>query len=189
MSRFLPWLFEAIKRESRLDHGNGDSVGVEGALLYNKLPFYSKFTGDGAMFLWDLRGFDDSACLNVAFTAARVCHCYVSEFLPLIRQRVSEPPTTLRVGLARGRVLSVGNGNDYVGPCINIAARLQKTAPGVWFCLSRHGFSTDHVKLNAGALLLKSISVRGVGDKELVYVLKSNYDTLKSDARKRFADP
>ena len=57
-----------------------------------------------------------------------VCRHYVSKFLPTIRQILVDPPSVLRCGLARGTVYPVGNGQDFVGSCINMAARLQKRA-------------------------------------------------------------
>ena len=82
---------------------------------------------------------DGEAICNVVVSLEIICRHYENDFYPQIKKVVVEPPNTLRCGVARGRVFSVGNGQDYVGPCINIASRLQKLSH-LTFCFPRRGF-------------------------------------------------
>ena len=76
---------------------------------------------------------------------------------------VSEPPPVLRCGLARGTVFSVGNRSDFVGSCINMAARLQGQSQGDDIVLSRAVADDPAVKpLLAGHTVREeSVSLKG----------------------------
>ena len=76
---------------------------------------------------------------NVVTSLKIICDDYVEHFYPIIRKQVVEPPNRLRCGIARGKVFSVGNGQDYVDPCINIASRLQQLSH-LTFCFPQRGF-------------------------------------------------
>jgi class 3 adenylate cyclase len=184
MSRFLGWLFLKIKDETTAQ--SGLDVGV---VLFNPLPFFAKFMGDGVMLLWDAKRLNDEAAFNVALTTANVCHAYKQYYAPEMRREFSNAPKRLRAGVARGRVIPVGNGTDFVGPCINLAARLQKIVPGVSWCMSQRGFSLKACDAATQArLVLKEVSVRGVGNNELVYVALSEYADVKEQDRSAFRD-
>jgi hypothetical protein len=74
-------------------------------------------------------------------------------------------------------VYSVGNGNDYVGSCINMAARLQKV-PGVTFAFNRRGFDLEGLAEEnpfIRNLIIVQMPIRGIGDRELVAILNSEY--------------
>src|SRR4051812_18357516 len=79
---------------------------------------------------------------NVIRFAHDICESYKTDFYFRIRTKVVEAPPALRYALARGMAYSVGNGNDYVGSCINMATRLQKM-PGVTFSFNRRGIDLD----------------------------------------------
>jgi len=68
---------------------------------------------------------------------------------------------------------------------MNIASRLQKLMPGV--VASKRGitFSKDQ---EAG-YLTKIVSIRGIGERELVYVSKFNFDGLSAEDTHQFGDP
>jgi class 3 adenylate cyclase len=186
MKSFLEWLFQRIREDSIYEPTDG------GAIMYTRLPMFAKFMGDGALFLWDASDIGDETAgiINVATRTAATCDAYNDEFLPRIRRRVSYPPTALRCGVARGRVYSIGNGDDFVGPCINIAARLQKIAPGITHCFSQRGFDLDLAPERTRAkLLLKRIAIRGIGTDELVYIRTSEFEVLVDSAKELFAEP
>lgn len=184
LSRFLDWLFEEIKKEFV------EESYEEGKKLYAELPFLAKFLGDGALFLWDTENMHDVAICNVVAILRLICHRYIEEFYPEIRKTVVEPPDALRCGIARGRVFSVGNGEDYVGPCINIASRLQKLSY-LRFCVSRRGFDIekDMDEKLAAKYVLKSVSMRGIGENELVWVRKEEFDSLPEEEKALFKEP
>jgi len=184
LSRFLDWLFDEIRKGSiRESH-------EEEKILWASLPFLAKFSGDGVLFLWDARNMGGAEICNVVTSLWEICGNYVREFYPAIRKVATQPPKILRCGVSRGMVFSVGNGEDYVGPCINIAARLQKLS-SLTFCFSRRGFDIEkHMPEETAAnYLLKSVSLRGIGEDELVWVRKEEFDGLQDEEKALFRSP
>jgi hypothetical protein len=181
LSRFLDWLFKEIK-QGLLKEGN-----EEEKILWASLPFLAKFLGDGVLFLWDTKNMGGAEICNVITSLWEICGNYVREFYPTIRKTVVQPPKALRCGISRGMVFSVGNGEDYVGPCINIAARLQKLSL-LTFCFSRRGFDIEkHMpEETAVKYVLKSVSLRGIGEDELVWVRKEEFDGLQDEDKALF---
>ena len=55
-----------------------------------------------------------------------ICEDYDTFYKDYLLKNYVEPPNKLRCGIARGNVFPIGNGCNFVGPCINISARLQK---------------------------------------------------------------
>ena len=159
LSSFLDWLFNAVRRDF-VEH-----TYRTGKALWAGLPFLAKFTGDGVLFLWDVRGMTSDDIGNIVTSLNNVCIDYATAFYPKIRKRVSDAPPLLRCGAARGVVYSVGDGEDYVGPCINIACRLQKLS-SLSFCFSRRGLDAERCMQpkTAKTYVLKKISIRGIGD-------------------------
>lgn len=182
LSDFLSWLFESIGErfiEKRTD---------EIVRIWASLPFFGKFTGDGVLFLWNT---DLSKGIigigNIAVALKDVCDEYVSDFLPRIAESFSKIPKRLRIEIARGHVLSVGDGDDFVGPCINMAARLQKLS-SLSFAISRRGFDPmicfdeDFSK----QLVLKKLIIRGVGEDESVLLLEKEFAALTDEEKAQF---
>jgi len=182
LSEFLQWLFAKI-RQRFVERETPARVR-----LWGSLPFYAKFTGDGVLLLWDtdLSG-GMQGCGNIAIQLRNVCTAYASELRPKLQASLANTPTRLRVGIARGQVFSVGDGNDFVGPCINLAARLQKLE-SLSFAVSRRGF--DPVVCfspNSRALLTtKRLRISGVGEDERVLVLKDEFEALSVEEMSRF---
>lgn len=184
LSRFLGWLFDEIKKQHL------SRSYKEGKELYCALPFLAKFLGDGVLFLWDARNMSETAIRNVVISLDNICGSYTNDFYPRIKTEVVAPPKVLRCGIARGKVFSVGNGQDYVGPCINIASRLQKLSQ-LTFCFSRRGIdmnkhSTESVRQS---YLEKCVTILGIGDDELVLVRKTEFDNLPEEEKKLFREP
>src|SRR5207248_701927 len=76
---------------------------------------------------------------NIVFNLHIICEKYKAQFIPKVNRLVSKPPPSLRCGIARGQIISVGDGNDFVGSCINVASRLQKLS-NLTFAISKRGF-------------------------------------------------
>jgi len=173
LSHFLKWLMGELKDEmTKKKHTNGAS-------LWSPLPYFVKFMGDGLLVLWNSTSMSDMQRRNVVVAANNICNNYENEFIPTISDKVVDTPHRLRCGLARGTVYSVGNGNDYVGSCINMAARLQKL-PGLSFAFNRRGFDLQtESAFYKNKVLIKKIAIRGIGENELVCILKSQFDELK----------
>jgi class 3 adenylate cyclase len=184
LSRFLDWLFAEIKEGLVREKGENETA------LWASLPFMAKFLGDGVLFLWDTKNMGGAELCNVVTSLWEICGNYVGQFYPEIRRVVTQPPNVLRCGVARGLVFSVGNGDDYVGPCINIASRLQKVAT-LTFCVSRRGFDIENhmPEETAAKYVLKSTALRGIGDNELVWVRREEFENLQDEEKKLFRIP
>lgn len=170
VSDFLKWLFDDIKRQLIQNEEN--------ATLWSELPFFSKFLGDGVLFLWrinldeitsvdlsipseDIQFSLQEFICNIVASMLDVCHDY-STFLATVQTQHVDPPPRLRCGIARGTVIPIGKGADYVGPSINIAARLQKFN-GLTFAFSARGINSE--AFNEGYqkdFLKKRAVVRGI---------------------------
>lgn len=187
LNEFLGWLLGQIKEE--MTHKQyGEEVH-----LYGPLPFLVKFLGDGLLVIWDASAMRDVARRNVLLAAKEICTAYARNFLPTILKEIVDPPPALRCGLARGTVYSVGDGNDFVGSCINMAARLEKL-PGVTFAFNKRGFELKEPELESTeffckAIVVKKVAIRGIGHGELIGILKKEFESLKSADKKLFLDP
>lgn len=187
LSRYLTWLFRALADQFR---EGGDEARVR---LWGSLPFYAKFLGDGILFLWATDacgGFPGT--VNIAQNLLAVTNLYCGEFLQNMRRAVSNPPRRLRCGIARGQIIAVGGGADYVGSCINVAARLQKLGH-LSFALSRRGFDLSEAPETEGSLrsflTLKSTAIRSIGEHELVYIRRDEFAALPPAEQQTFCDP
>lgn len=183
LKEFLDWLFEVIKtefEEKRVD---------KGSVFYSELPFFAKFTGDGVLFLWDTKDMDMNLICNIIVMLRNITAAYSTDFVLKMKKRLSHIPRSLRCGMACGTVCSVGNGEDYVGPCINIATRLQKLS-SLEFCISKRGvdFEAGMLKEVAERYIVKSVTLRGIGEDELVIVRKSEFEELSAEEKKLFED-
>ena len=179
LNEFLAWLMDALKKEMTKKQYR------EGVELWCPLPFFVKFMGDGLLVLWDISKRGDIAKRNIVFSAHSICVDYGHSFLKRIRSKVTDPPMRLRCGLACGTVFSVGNGADYVGSCINMAARLQKIG-GVTFAFNRRGFDLESPKIGeffTQKITVKEMPIRGIGDHELVALLKTEFESMKPKER------
>ena len=183
LKEFLDWLFQIIKSKFE-EKRFGEKV-----LLYTDLPFFAKFMGDGVLFLWNTENMDMRKICNVAIIAENICDEYRQVFALQAKKYLSNMPKRLRCGLARGQVCSVGNGEDYVGPCINIASRLQKLSDVV-ICCSQRGidFEEGMAKKAKEVYITKSVSIRGVGSDERVMIRKWEFEKLKEKEKAIFKE-
>jgi hypothetical protein len=182
LNEFLTWLMKQLREEMR----QSEEKKKGSVLLWCPMPFFVKFLGDGLLVLWNSEVMNDNARRNVLLQMRHICANYVNEFLPTVRDKIAEPPPRLRCGLARGTVFSVGNGEDYVGSCINMAARLEKL-PGISFCFNRRGFDIEDIDF--GFVVVKEVSIRGIGEHELVCVSRKEAEGLSPEDRKFYRDP
>lgn len=182
LSEFLKWLFveirtQLIQKEYKL-----------GYTTWANLPFLSKYLGDGVLFLWDTQNMSETEITNIVVSMYEVCVNYKEKFLKIITKDIITPPKKLRCGIARGLVYSIGGGNDYVGPCINMSARLQKLY-SCSFCFSRRGINpTKMGKSYQSFFTIKQVNIRGIGDGELVCFLKEEYDKMLINEKSLFID-
>jgi hypothetical protein len=181
---FLEWILAQVKTEIQISEiSSGIRIGCP-------LPFFVKFLGDGLLFLWDCAEMKPARQRNIIRNCCTVCEKYSKEFLPSMKTKFVEPPQSLRCGVAKGTVVSIGGGQDYVGSCINMAARLQKL-PGVTFCFNQRGFDFDSdavPKWFGQQFAIKMVAIRGIGDHELLRVLNSDLSQMDEADRALYID-
>jgi hypothetical protein len=118
-----------------------------------------------------------------------VIEAYTYDFLPEIKRHVSFPPPGLRCGVARGQIVSIGDGRDFVGSCINIASRLQKLST-LSFAISRRGFDVSDVSTTFwNSLCVKKVHLAGISDEELVLIRQSEFNHLTREEKSVFKEP
>jgi class 3 adenylate cyclase len=179
LNKFLGFLFDTIKKETI------SRKHAKGYELWHDLPFFTKFTGDGLMILWNTEDTDDLTISNIIMSLSIICLKYTEIFFPSIKSEYTDIPAQLRCGVARGHVFSVGNGDDYVGACINIAARLQKFIPNI--AVSKRGINI--IGKPSPFFLTKIVNIRGIGANELIYVRRNTFEELSLDQKREFRQP
>ena len=180
LNQFLNWLFQSISKEFTRGQDGDETV------LWCPLPFFAKFVGDGVLFLWDTRKVYPIDIGNIVLSLNNICDEYNSTFLSAVRKSITKPPQKLRCGIARGQIISIGDGKDFVGSCINVASRLQKIGQ-FSFAFPRRGFDlvkhfTDEAKEE---YVLIRMAIRGIGDEELLYVQKNEFELLTDLEKKQ----
>ncbi len=181
LNDFLEWFFKSIREKlTEGNYANRSSFCAE-------LPIMVKFLGDGLLVLWNARRMTEDQICRITATLYGICRAYRQEFYPQISMAVNKPPRVLRCGVARGKVFSVGDGNDYVGHCINNASRLSRIG-SLSFCFPHRGFQVrEHMPVEYLRLFApKYVSIRGVGDNELVWVVKEEFERLPEKNKEMF---
>ena len=140
-------------------------------------PDFMKYTGDGALLLWRLRGdpeADNDAVTTVVGGMRRFQNTYAQQAREWERQlMVSHLPKNVRVGIAGGEVYPLylespvvmpnSQPADYVGYCINLAFRLQAHFPELGFMVQ------ERLKPSIKGLRPeKAINVRGCHSEEVL---------------------
>jgi hypothetical protein len=181
LNDFLDWFFTKI----RVGLTKEDEWGQRS--FWTELPILVKFLGDGVLLLWNARGMTNTVICKIVVTLYDICNAYRHQFYPRVSMAVDKPPTVLRCGMARGKVFTVGNGKDYVGHCINNASRLSQLRI-VSFCFPHRGFPVQEYMPEEYRRLFvqKYLPIRGVGENELLWVVKEEYDKLSEKGKGLF---
>ncbi len=180
LNSFYDWFFNSIIYGLTVEDGDNTHFWAE-------LPTMVKFLGDGLLVIWNAYKMNDEQTCRLAATLYNICYAYQQDFYPQIKMAVNKPPGALRCGMARGKVFSIGNGSDYIGHCINNASRLSNLFP-LTFCFPRRGFPIqeylppEYVRL----FVPKYVSIRGIGDDELIWVVKEEFDKLTEKQKMQF---
>lgn len=183
LDQFLSWLFDEVRRQLTVESTN-DKV-----YLWARLPFYAKFMGDGVLFLWDTQHFaSPSEYGNIVSAMDDICDAF-GKFRDQTAKEFARVPRQLRCGLARGQVIAVGDGADYVGPCINMAARLQKLG-SLCFAFPRRGFNPERCfdPETRSLYIPKRVAVRGIGEEEIIMIRQAEFEKLKPEDAGGFLD-
>jgi hypothetical protein len=181
LNDFLEWFFHSIRDGlTEEDFGNRRAFWAD-------FPLLVKFLGDGILLVWDTQRMTEDQICRIVTTLHRICYSYRQEFYPRISRVVNKPPAVLRCGMARGKVFTIGNGKDFVGHCINNASRLSHLQ-SLTFCFPHRGFPVrEHLPIDDLRLFVpKYVSIRGVGDNELVWVVREEFDRLSERERALF---
>lgn len=184
LNDFLDWLFSRI----RIGLTNENTGGPK--TLWADPPILSKFLGDGVLLLWNTRSMTENSICRIMTTFYDICQAYRHQFYPKICKAVDKPPLVLRCGLARGKVFSVGNGKDYVGHCINTASRLANLRY-LSFCFHHRGIQVQEYMPEeySRAFIKKYLPIRGVGESELVWMAKDEFERLPGKSKQLFHNP
>jgi class 3 adenylate cyclase len=183
LSDFLEWFFTSIRQRITGKDLNGDKA------LFAELPMMVKFLGDGLLVLWNARRMGEDQVCRIAAGLFDITRAYRRDFYPRMSMAVDKPPAVLRCGVARGKVFSVGGGRDYVGHCMNHASRLAHL--GLSFCFPHRGFQIrEHLPPQYLQLFApRMVSVRGVGENDLVWVVKEELERMPPENRVIFRNP
>jgi class 3 adenylate cyclase len=183
LDAYLNWIFKELANQMKERETEGKAV------LWCRLPFFAKFLGDGLLFLWDTVGMTRTEMSILVLSVQNVLDEYRDTFLPKIKKCVSAPPPALRCGIARGQIIAIGNGDDFVGPCINIASRLQRLG-ALSFAVSRRGMAFQDTDNDFWKdFQLKRIALPGISQDELVYVRKKEFTALAPAEKSGFQEP
>jgi hypothetical protein len=161
LNDFLEWFFKKVREGlTEVNYGNR-------SMLMAELPFMVKFLGDGLLLLWNARRMTEGQICRVAATLYQICHSYRQEFYPQMSMTVNKPPKVLRCGVARGKISKVHT---------------------LSFCFPHRGFQVrEHMPVEYLRLFTpKYVSIRGVGENELVWVVKEEFEGLPEKSKVMF---
>jgi len=163
-------------------------------------PGYWKFMGDGVLLVWEAErdqmnsgttGFAlMNACWNMVHGETSYGTTFLPEFIKWVAKRwPCDYPQHLRVSLSVGHAVKYGSEQhscEYTAECINIASRLIKFNPGLYF--------TAHSDLVLGpeperfGYLEKSIQIRGINKRVAIYVDTDEFNGLLNKDKTKFRD-
>lgn len=193
VSRYLNRIFDAVSKNF---YGGEyywcDDKEKDKTLAFFREPSHVKFLGDGALYIWAFkRGELDkyrseilyfiNRCWNLKTCFSKIVE-RCSEDVP-----VADIPRRIRFGFASGSVNKLAyrysDRTEYIGYCINLAARLQSYCRELGFIASgRIRFSnkiiTEHHYHKVWAKKLSGFP------KEVVIVDKQEYENLSASTQK-----
>ena len=153
-------------------------------------PKLSKFLGDGILYVWEveqqrmtpLRALD---LMNFCWNLTRGSDCYEEEFLPRFIQELGhnwtcEYPKHLRTSMTLGHAVKYVKQRgsvDYVSECINVASRLTKINPELYFVAHSDVYLGPEVYRHEYEKK-KVPDIRGLGKPVVVYVDIDDFDAL-----------
>lgn len=183
LNHFLTWFFSCIVQ------GLTEEDDGEKSTFWADLPMLVKFLGDGLLIIWNSQRMTSEQACRLVATLYNICKAYNRDFYPQISAIVNKPPSILRCGIARGRVFSIGGGRDYVGHCINNASRLSHL-DGLTFGFPHRGFQVkDDMPPDYARLFVpKFVNIKGVGENELIWLLKDEFEKLPEEKKKIYRD-
>lgn len=160
-------------------------------------PSFIKFTGDGALMLWDRstqEDFSQEFCNLTVETMRRFQHKLAIELPSCEKEwRVHKLPKRARMGISTGTVYalrpphsftSITKPSDFVGYCINLAVRLQDHCPELGFLV--HG--NLHPDL-PGMVSYKAVNMKGSQSEPVAMFSEDAARISKSEFGAKFRPP
>jgi class 3 adenylate cyclase len=178
VERFREWILRGLAANLTDIRDEAKAHRVGAVPLYAPPPFFLKFLGDGLLLLWraDASLIKEELPDGLRRNAQAELEGDLTNIVSAIFDLMNEYPTFAeslpftntpirhRVGAARGRVCSVAMGEsvDFVGPCINQAARLQKLG-ALGFAIDSAGMPDEfeHAPDLRPQLIAKEVPIRG----------------------------
>jgi class 3 adenylate cyclase len=180
LASFLKWLFAEIKSQIKIgDFGNT-------VLVSAPIPVFAKFLGDGVLFVWDVsdkRHFGDPGVGNIVKQLWEIKNRFCA-FYDNVGKEFSYSPKRLRCGVARSYTIPIGEWSDFVGRCINLAARLQKLG-SLSFAFSPKGMNRNESFVGEWheRFMLVETKLRGVGPAEHVMIDRDEWSKLPDEEK------
>jgi len=153
-------------------------------------PRLSKFLGDGMLYIWEVekqrftpRRILDliNFCYNLTSGKDRYEVEFLSKFMNELGQNWScDYPKHLRGSISLGHAVKYvqqGRSMDYISECINIASRLLKINPKVYFMAHSDVYIGPEM-LNLGYVKKKIPNIRGISKPIAVYIDKEDFTAL-----------
>jgi len=157
-------------------------------------PTQVKFMGDGALYLWT-RPLDNSDFkLDFVLFLMNRLATLKQDFEKVVEFCSDEVqafnvPERIRFGFARGivyelsgQILAAQAQKEYVGPCINLASRLQNYCPELGFIASARLAISKSVLDEHGYMIVSAKKIRGF-QPEKVIVIREEYEQLPTNVR------
>jgi hypothetical protein len=153
-------------------------------------PRLSKFLGDGLLYIWEVenqrlvsRRILD--LINFFYNLTRGKDCYEAEFLPTFMNKLGQNwscdyPKHLRASISLGHAVKYverGHSVDYVSECINIASRLLKINPELYFTVHSDVYIGPEM-INQGYAKKKISNIRGISKPIVVYIDEEDFSAL-----------
>jgi class 3 adenylate cyclase len=156
-------------------------------------PDYVKFTGDGGLLIWIAAMHTEPIPLAFKLKLTGFLWALKSSFDEVTKKAqnvvpLAKLPKRIRFGLTGGTVYGLTRGlsnvpEDYIGFCINLAARLQDYCREIGFIVSARIVMDEFIIKKLNWIKTTAIDLKGF-EKEIVYVDKLDFDALPEDKRK-----
>lgn len=153
-------------------------------------PRLSKFLGDGLLYVWEVEKQRLTSgrildLINFCYNLTRGKDRYEKEFLPEFMNKLGQNwscdyPKHLRATISLGHAVKYvqrGRSVDYVSECINIASRLLKINPEIYF-VAHSDIHIGPEMLNQGYVKKQIPNIKGIGKPIVVYIDKEDFTAL-----------
>lgn len=179
---FLNFVFERL----------GDSLSVAGL---ENVCTHMKFLGDGALLIWSTENCDTKALgKKITLALHNLFRTFPDDILEVADDLgVYSVPRRIRIGITQGEIIelrsNINNENEYVGFCINLAARLQHYCTPIGFLISSTVALPEDFIEDYSLVKAKTKNIRGIRSFEVDvrYVSQDAAHLSKREMQKWFS--